>query len=55
MKVEKTEKKMKKLVYDVPEEIDKNVAPLKLQCLNVKIDKLTGEQKKYPASWEMGT
>jgi len=37
------------------DKIDKNVAPLKLQCLNVKIDKLMTEQKKYFASWEMGT
>jgi adenosylhomocysteinase len=51
----KTGKKMEKLVYSVPEEIDKNVALLKLQCLNVKIDRLTAEQKKYLASWEMGT
>ena len=51
----KTGKKMKKAVYSVPEEIDKSVAMLKLQCLNVKIDKLTGEQKKYLSSWEMGT
>ncbi len=51
----KTGKKMEKLVYSVPEEIDKSVALLKLQCLGVKIDKLTGEQKKYLSSWEMGT
>ena len=51
----KTGRQMKKLVYSVPDEIDKNVALLKLQCLDVKIDKLTAEQRKYLASWEMGT
>jgi adenosylhomocysteinase len=51
----KTGKKMEKLVYTVPDDIDKNVAFLKLQCLGVKIDKLTAEQKHYLASWEMGT
>ncbi|GMR04941.1 MAG: adenosylhomocysteinase [Thermodesulfobacteriota bacterium] len=42
-------------VYTVPEEIDKEIARLKLTCLGMKIDKLTREQKKYLASWEMGT
>jgi adenosylhomocysteinase len=28
---------------------------LKLNAMGVKIDKLTPEQKKYLASWEMGT
>jgi adenosylhomocysteinase len=42
-------------VYGVPEEIDKEIARLKLNAMGVKIDKLTPEQKKYLASWEMGT
>jgi adenosylhomocysteinase len=42
-------------VYSVPQEIDKQVALLKLQTAGIKIDKLTAEQKKYLASWEMGT
>lgn len=33
---------------------DKDVALLKLRRLNVKIDKLAAEQKKYLASWEVG-
>ena len=37
------------------EEIDKQVALLKLQTAGIKIDKLTAEQRKYLASWEMGT
>ncbi len=42
-------------VYTVPEEIDKEIARLKLASLGMKIDTLTTEQKKYLASWEMGT
>ncbi|NIN33853.1 MAG: adenosylhomocysteinase, partial [Gammaproteobacteria bacterium] len=41
-------------VHQVPEEIDKEVARLKLQAMGVKIDTLTAEQKKYLASWEEG-
>lgn len=42
-------------VYSVPEDIDKEIARLKLNAMGIKIDKLTPEQKKYLASWEMGT
>ena len=42
-------------VYTVPQEIDKEIARLKLASLGMKIDVLTPEQKKYLASWEMGT
>lgn len=42
-------------VYGVPEKIDKYVASLKLKTMNVKIDSLTMEQKKYLSSWEIGT
>lgn len=48
-------KNLKKEVYRVPEEIDEEVAFLKLKSLNVKIDKLTVEQKKYLVSWGKGT
>ena len=48
-------KKLEKKVYSVPQEIDKNVAMLKLQSAGITIDKLTEEQKRYLASWEMGT
>jgi len=51
----KNGKMLQKMVYSVPKEIDENVSSLKLQCLGIKIDKLTAEQKKYLASWEMGT
>ena len=46
---------LEKAVYPVPEEIDKNVALLKLQAMGIEIDELTEEQKKYLSSWESGT
>jgi adenosylhomocysteinase len=42
-------------VYNVPEEIDQEIARLKLKSMGITIDHLTPEQKKYLASWEMGT
>jgi adenosylhomocysteinase len=42
-------------VYDVPVEIDEEVARLKLSSMNVEIDTLTPEQVKYIASWSEGT
>ncbi len=42
-------------VHNVPEEIDKEVARLKLKAMGVSIDKLTAEQKKYLTSWQEGT
>jgi adenosylhomocysteinase len=42
-------------VYPVPGEIDREIARLKLLSMGIGIDELTGEQKKYLGSWEMGT
>jgi len=42
-------------VYQVPNEIDETVAKLKLGSMGIKVDELTSEQKKYLATWEMGT
>jgi len=42
-------------VYDVPEDIDKEVARLKLDSLGVRIDELSEEQRRYLASWDTGT
>jgi adenosylhomocysteinase len=47
--------KLEKQVYSVPEEIDKNIAKLKLASMGVDIDNLTKEQVKYLGSWEEGT
>jgi len=43
-----------KKVYQVPDEIDKQVARLKLDSMGLKIDRLTAEQEKYYASWSEG-
>jgi len=46
---------LERTVYTVPEEIDQEIARLKLQAMGVEIDVLTPEQEKYLASWEAGT
>jgi adenosylhomocysteinase len=42
-------------VYSVPKEIDDDVAKLKLSAMHIKVDELTKEQRKYLATWELGT
>jgi adenosylhomocysteinase len=51
----KLKKPLAKNVYPVPEAIDQQIAREKLAAMGVAIDKLTPEQKKYLASWELGT
>jgi adenosylhomocysteinase len=51
----KNYKLLEKKVYPVPAAIDKEIARLKLAGMGLAIDTLTHEQKKYLASWEMGT
>jgi adenosylhomocysteinase len=46
---------LEKRVYGVPDELDREIARLKLDSMGVKIDKLTAEQEKYLASWSEGT
>ncbi|MDZ4723849.1 MAG: adenosylhomocysteinase [candidate division Zixibacteria bacterium] len=53
--VVKNHSKLSRQVYVVPEKIDAAIAALKLKSMGISIDKLTPEQKKYLASWEMGT
>jgi adenosylhomocysteinase len=48
-------RELERRVYPVPEEIDREIARLKLDSLGVRIDTLTPEQAKYLASWEQGT
>ena len=48
-------KTLERKVYDVPVEIDREVARLKLDAMGIKIDVLTPEQEKYLSSWESGT
>jgi len=47
--------KLEPRVYDVPDDIDAEVARLKLRSMGVAIDTLTDEQKRYLTSWEEGT
>jgi adenosylhomocysteinase len=51
----KNQGKLDVKVHDVPQEIDTEVARLKLQAMGVRIDTLTPEQQKYLSSWEEGT
>ena len=53
--IAKNYKKLANKVYRVPEEIDKNIAALKLKSMGISIDKLSREQKRYLSSWELGT
>ena len=46
---------LERRVYDVPDDIDAEVARLKLRSMGVAIDTLTDEQKRYLTSWEEGT
>ena len=51
----KNAKTMEAKVYSVPEDIDNEIARLKLEAMGVGIDILTEEQIKYLNSWEEGT
>lgn len=51
----KNKGKLEPKVYILPEEIDRNIASLKLGAMGIKIDILSAEQKKYLSSWEEGT
>ena len=42
-------------VYDVPDEIDREVAKLKLATMGIRIDELTAIQQQYLSSWQEGT
>jgi adenosylhomocysteinase len=46
---------LERRVYDVPEEIDTEIARLKLATMGIEKDELTPEQEKYLASWDEGT
>ncbi len=47
--------KLENKVYKVPDELDFEVARIKLDAMGIKIDELTEEQKEYLSSWEHGT
>jgi adenosylhomocysteinase len=46
---------LERRVYPVPEEIDQEIARLKLATMGISIDELTEEQANYLASWDEGT
>jgi len=46
---------LERKVYDVPADIDSEVARLKLHAMGIAIDTLTEEQRRYLSSWEEGT
>lgn len=46
---------LERKVYSIPEDIDREIARLKLKAMGVEIDTLTDEQRKYLDSWEEGT
>jgi adenosylhomocysteinase len=46
---------LERRVYPVPDEIDQEIARLKLETMGIAIDELTEEQAKYLASWDEGT
>lgn len=48
-------KRLKPDVYDVPYEIDRTVARLKLDTMGVRIDTMTKEQEAYVKGWSEGT
>ena len=51
----KNHDKLQKNVYSVPQEIDQEIARIKLDAMGINIDVLTPEQVKYLNSWEEGT
>ena len=51
----KNHKDMAVGVYDVPEELDQQVASFKLAAMGVTMDTLTEQQAAYLAGWESGT
>ena len=47
--------KLEKAVYSVPEDVDQEIARIKLAEMDIQIDTLTAEQEQYLNSWEEGT
>ena len=50
-----TTRELEPQVYVVPEDIDPEVARLKLAALGITIDTMTAEQAAYVTSWQHGT
>jgi len=48
-------KPLENTVYTLPDNIDTQIAKMKLETMGIRIDRLTAEQREYLASWEIGT
>jgi adenosylhomocysteinase len=46
---------LEKQVYTIPQEVDQEIARLKLEAMGVNIDTLTDEQETYLNQWQEGT
>ncbi len=55
MYLKENARRLDAVVYPVPDDIDRNIAVIKLKTLGIDIDSLTLRQKTYLASWESGT
>ncbi|AIY90775.1 Adenosylhomocysteinase [Geoglobus acetivorans] len=53
--IAKNAEKLENKVYRMPEELDREVARIKLETMGIKIDELTEEQAKYLSDWREGT
>ena len=42
-------------LYNIPKELDQDIARLKLKAMGIAIDSLTPEQEEYINSWTVGT
>lgn len=51
----KNKNNMKVKVYSISKKMDSEIARLKLAAMGIKLDKLTGDQRKYLHSWKEGT
>ena len=51
----KIEGKLDRAVHRTPEDIDREIARLKLNSMNIAVDILTEEQQTYLTSWDIGT
>jgi adenosylhomocysteinase len=51
----KNKGKLKPIVYNVPKQVDDNVAMFKIKSLGISIDDLSKQQKAYLSGWEEGT
>jgi adenosylhomocysteinase len=47
--------KLKNEIYNLPREVEQEIAQLKLSSMGTEIDKLTRQQKEYMSGWEAGT